>query len=195
VASRKEQKENTREKLMEAAYAEFRSRGILATRTEDVARAAGVSHGTVFLHFRSQEALTTAVIGEYCGRMALRTHELAEGRATVRELLAAHLEGLVEYEPFYARLVAEARLLPEACRSAWVGLQSAVSFHLSLAAERDMRAGNIKRMPFHLLFNAWAALVHYYLMNGDLFAPEGNVLARHGKELLDHYMFLISVNG
>jgi len=190
--SRQAQKENTRGRILEAACAEFCARGILATRMEDVARAAGVSHGTVFLHFPSQEALVAAVIGEYCGRIAQRTHELAESEQGVRAVLSAHLAGVAEYEPFYTRLVIEQPLLPEACRSAWVGVQSAVSFHLGQAAEGEMAEGKIRRMPVHLLFNGWAGLLHYYLANGDLFAPGGHVLARYGEELLNHYMNLIS---
>jgi AcrR family transcriptional regulator len=192
ASTRRTQKENTRASIVEAAYGEFCGRGILATRTEDVARAAGVSHGTVFLHFGSQEALVSAVIGEYCGRVAEKTHELAEGGSTVREVLSAHLEGIREYEPFYTRLTAEARLLPEACGSEWIGVQSAISFHLSRTAEKEMAAGRIKRVPLHLLFNTWIGLLHYYLINGDLFAPEGSVISRYGNELLNHFMDLIT---
>jgi hypothetical protein len=46
-------------------------------------------------------------------------------------------------------------------------------------------------MPMHLLFNTWIGLVHHYMVNRDLFAPEGSVIARRGKELLDHYMGLL----
>lgn len=194
MRQRQLRKENTRERIIEAAYAEFGRRGILATRVEDVAKAAGVSHGTVFLHFKSQEALISEVIGEYCGRIAQRTHELAEEDSTVEQMLRVHLAGIAEFEPFYTRLVVEARLLPEECRCAWLGVQSAISFHLSRAAERDMNAGTVKTIPLHLLFNTWTALVHYYLANGDLFAPEGSVIRRCGEELLDHYMKLISVD-
>jgi AcrR family transcriptional regulator len=190
--TRKAQKQNTREKVVEAAYGEFVRRGILSTRTDDVAAAAGVSHGTVFAHFKTQEALVSAVIAEYCGRIAVRTHELASGGCTVRAILKAHLAGIAEYEPFYTRLAVELRLLPEECRAVWVSLQSAVSFHLSHAAEREMEEGRIKRVPIHFLFNAWMGLVTYYLSNGDLFAPEGNVVKRYGDELLDNFMKLLN---
>jgi AcrR family transcriptional regulator len=192
--ARNRQRENTRGRIVEAAYAQFCARGILSTRMEDVARAAGVSHGTVFLHFKTQEALVAGVIGIYGMRICARMHELAGEGSGVRAMLAAHIRGIGEFEPFYTRLIAEAGMLPEACRSAWVGVQSALSFHLGSAAEADMAAGKIRTMPVHLLFNGWAGLLHYYLMNGGLFAPEGGVVARYGKELLDHYLKLISTH-
>lgn len=54
-----------------------------------------------------------------------------------------------------------------------------------------MREGLIKEMPMHLLFNTWMGLVHYYLENGELFAPEGNVLGRYGETLIGFYLKMI----
>jgi AcrR family transcriptional regulator len=195
LMSRKEKKEQTRKTLIQVALREFGQRGIMATRISDIARAAGVSHGTVFAHFETQEAFIVAVIQEFGWTTAQRMHELARGRADVREVLQAHLTGIAECEAFYARLVMEARLLPRPARDTLIAIQSAISFHISQAAQREMDAGTILVMPIPLLFNTWMGLVNYYLANADLFAPEGSVIEQYGPVLLDHYMRLISVQG
>ncbi|MGS0763785.1 TetR/AcrR family transcriptional regulator [Syntrophomonas curvata] len=184
------QKEQTRRKILDAAFSEFGARGIMATRMQDIAKAAGVSHGTVFAHFANYEAMITTVIEEFGGKMTLRTHELACDCREVRELLAAHLTSIMEFEDFYTRLVVEARLLPTAARDTFIMIQSAVSFHINQAAQREMDAGNIRAMPLALFFNTWMALIHYYLSNGYLFAPEGCVMKRYGGMLLEHFMGL-----
>lgn len=51
----------TRAQLMDAAISEFARRGIEATAINDIAAAAGVSHGTVYYHFPNKEALVEAV--------------------------------------------------------------------------------------------------------------------------------------
>jgi AcrR family transcriptional regulator len=191
--ARQLQKEDTRVKIIKAAYEEFGRRGVMSTRMSDIAAAAGVSHGTVFAHFETQEALTAEVIGHYAAKIAQRTHELAQGGATVRAILEAQLAGIAEFEPFYTRLTVELRLLPAECRSAWVAIQSAVSSHLSVAAGREMAAGEIASVPVSFLFNTWMGLVSYYLVNGDLFAPGGRVIERCGDELLNNFMSLIAV--
>lgn len=188
---RQVQKEQTREFLLKTAYECFSQRGIINTRMSDIAEAAGVSHGTVFLHFRTQEELVAEVVTACCGEIALRTHELAEGCGSMREILAAHLSGIREYEPFYTRLVIENRLLPEPARDAWANIQSAVSFHFSRVAERELRAGTIRDIPAALLFNMWIGLIHYYLSNGDLFAPEGGAVERYGNIWIDAYLKMI----
>ncbi len=190
--NRQQKKENTRRKLLDTAMDVFSQNGITATRMSDIAEAAGVSHGTVFLHFETQDALISAVIDDFGYRMASRTHELARGSGSVKEILAAHLRGIREHESFYTRLVMESSHLPISARHALTGIQSAVSFHISQAAEREMGAGTLKSMPVALLFNTWVGLIHYYLSNADQFAPGGSVIENCGSMLLEHYMSLIS---
>lgn len=185
------QKEETKKKLLASAFAEFEKNGILSTRMSDIADAAGVSHGTVFAHFETQETLISAVIEEFGSRTALRTHELTHNCAGVREVLRAHLDGLMECETFYKRLITEQAFLPKSARETLFSIQSAISFHLSEAAQREMEAGAMLQVSLPMLFNTWIGFINYYVMNGDMFAPGESVLKRYGDQLLDHYMNLL----
>lgn len=189
--NRQLQKEQTKESLLKTAYEVFSERGIMNTRMSDIALAAGVSHGTVFAHFQTQEMLITEVIEAYGGKIALRTHELADSCDHIEEVLSAHVAGIMEFEPFYTRLVIENRLLPLVARDVWVSIQSAISFHFSQVIEREMQSGRSVNIPTHMLFNMWVGLVHYYLANGDLFAPQGNLIKQYGETLIENYMKLI----
>lgn len=193
VSKRHEQKEQTRKHIVEVAFRQFAEKGLMAARTLDIARAAGIAHGTVFVHFPTREALLIHVIEEFGNRITRRIHELASCGGSVREVLEAHLNGLMEYEAFYTRLITERPMLPEEVHHSIVGIQSAISFHLQQAAEAEMNAGKIRPMPLHLFFNTWLGLIHYYLSNGDLFAPGESVLKRYGKELVDHFLALIAI--
>ena len=187
---RQQQKEQTRERLLMAAYRVFSRQGIMQSRVEDIAREAGVSHGTVFVHFKSQEDLIEAVAGHYGGEIAARTHALSQAGGTLVQVLAAHLQGIGEFEGFYTRLLLEARLLPQGARDSFVGIQSALSHHFCGALTREEAVGDI---PPYLLFNMWIGLVHHYLQNGDLFAPEGSVIVQHGPEIMAAYLKLLGV--
>jgi AcrR family transcriptional regulator len=190
--SRGKRKELTRSALIEAALELMADQGITATRTIDVADQARVAHGTVFVHFATRDDLIAAVVGRHAGEIAGRLHELGRERGSVREVLEGHLEGLAEHEAFYARLVMEGPLLPPYARATLLGIQSAISAHLATAAEREMAAGRIRRMPVDLLFNTWLGLVHHYIGNRELFAPGHSVVERWGPTLLDHYLGLLS---
>ena len=57
VASRKpQQRGDTRSRLLSAAQELFVSKGFHATRPQDISRAAGVGHGTFYLHFKDKQA-------------------------------------------------------------------------------------------------------------------------------------------
>jgi AcrR family transcriptional regulator len=173
----------------------YSRRGIHASSTEEISREAGLSHGSLFAHFGSQEELVSTVIEDFGEAVAKRLHDLSASGAGTRAVLASHLQAIAEREDFYARLVAEAPLLPRRARDSLVMIQSSIAFHLSPAVEADARAGRIKAMPLHLLFNTWVGLVHHYLANRELFAPGASVIGRRGGELLDHFMSLISKGG
>lgn len=191
MTRRQIQKQRTRELIIEKAFSVFAGKGFSAARASDIAEAAGVSHGTVFLHFPSMDDLTVAVIERFGECVSLRLHELAREGSGLRGVLEAHIKGLCEYEAFYTRLVTERTLLPGSAKTAFLVIQSSISLHLAQAAQREMSEGLVKDVPMHLLFNTWAGLVHYYLENGDLFAPGASVLGRCGGELISHFMRLV----
>jgi hypothetical protein len=89
----------------------------------------------------------------------------------------------------------EGPLLPSYARATLLGIQSAISAHLALAAEREMETGEIRSMPVPLLFNTWLGLIHHHLSNRELFAPGESVVERWGPTLLDHYVGLLRPNG
>ncbi len=189
---RAEQKRRTRAGLLQATARLIAQQGVLATRTAEVARAAGVSHGTVFAHFSTREDLIAAVVSHKAQALMEYIHQAAESPDGLRAVLRAHLQGLATDEDFWAHLVAESPALPPYARHSLLGIQAAISHHMRRAAEPAMQAGELRPVPFHLLFNSWLALVQHYLVNRDLFAPGESVLAAKGEELIDHSMALLA---
>lgn len=191
---RQVQKKATRSRIIDAAIRQFAKKGLTTTRTGDVAVDAGVSHGTIFVHFPTQEELLIGVIEEVGGRINLRLHELASDKKGIEDILRAHISVLMEFEEFYTRLVIESRLLPKQARDTYIMIQSTVSFHLSQSVQMEVDAGTMQNLPLDMVFNGWVGLVHYYLANSDLFAPGESVLKRYGEGLIQFYISLITKN-
>src|SRR6201996_1663656 len=61
---REQQRAFTRRRLMEAGQQEFAAKGYLDTRVEDIARLAGASRATFYLHFKSKSELMIALAEE-----------------------------------------------------------------------------------------------------------------------------------
>ncbi len=184
---RAKQKEETRKKLLEAALEVFAEKGILATKTEDITKKQNLAHGTIFLHFPTRDALLGCVIDNFGFELGRRFMELSKV-SNLQELLKAHLQILKEYEPFYARLVAEGALLPPDIRNKVFIIQSGIAQFFETALSNDVQKGALRQVPLHLLVNSWLALVHYYLMHKDLFAPNTSLIDAKGQELITYFM-------
>ncbi|ADL03811.1 TetR/AcrR family transcriptional regulator [Lacrimispora saccharolytica] len=182
------QKEHTRKKIIETAYQIYSEQGFSAT-TAVIAKEAGVSHGTIFAHFSSLDELLCCLIQDFGDALGSEIHRLAETKDNIEELLKTHLDLLARHEKFYIRLIAERSLLPEDARLTFSNIQSIVAFHFNKAFERE--SSTIKDVPIPLLFNTWMGLVHYYLLNKDLFSPDTPVLERYGSKLTETFLELI----
>ncbi len=192
--TRQHRKRDTFERLVRSAHAQFCEHGIAAARVTDIAKAASVAHGTAFSHFPTREALVSTVISRYAGQIALRLHALAASDTDLRTILEAHLQGLCEHEAFYARLVAETPSMDADTRSTVTGIQSAIASHIASAYRRGVQDGRFRAMPEAFVFNLWIGMIHHYLVNRDLFAPNDSVLQQHGPQLMERFVSLLYVH-
>jgi AcrR family transcriptional regulator len=85
----------TREKILEAAEDVLRRFGPSKTTVVDVARALGVSHGSVYRHFPSKAALRDAVAESWLHRISDPLEEVVRGRQAAPERLKAWFDALI----------------------------------------------------------------------------------------------------
>ena len=186
---RKQQKEQTREKIIAAATKVYSEQGF-STPTTAIAAEAQVSHGSVFVHFPTVEDLLLCLLDSFAQDITAELH-LLSASSGIEELLAMHVDVLIKHEAFYKRLTSEAVYLPKEAKNTFIAIQSTLSIHFLQALEQEIATGKIKDIPFYMLFNTWLGLIHYYLQNGELFAPQGSVLVRYKNTLIECFMALI----
>jgi len=110
----------TRERILEAAEDVLRRFGPAKATVVDVARALGVSHGTVYRHFPSKAALRDAVAELWLARVSTPLAEIAASDTPAPKRLAGWFERLIAFKrkkilddpelfATYSQLVAESR--------------------------------------------------------------------------------------
>src|SRR5579864_9566650 len=80
-------KERTRRRIIEAAAAAFRERGIAGIGIADIMQRAGLTHGGFYAHFKSKDELLAEVQGIMAVRRA-RTAEAVAERPRDEKLMA-----------------------------------------------------------------------------------------------------------
>jgi AcrR family transcriptional regulator len=189
--SRTRQREATRRELVQAGLKVVAARGFAGTTTAAIAEASGKAHGTVFVHFRTRDALVGELVEEIGRTMSECLAGIPDDTSGVSEVLDAHLAALAGNEVLYARLLSEAAALPPAARARLFAFQSGIAWRLRIAYARDVARGAARDIDPVALANTWIALTNHYLMNRDLFAPDASVVAERGAELKVHYLAII----
>jgi AcrR family transcriptional regulator len=86
-------KQETEQRIIDAAVRLFRSQGFEATTTRDIARAAGIATGTLFNYFPTKEAIVVSLAGQ-----ALTKSLVAFGAGTRAATLEESLFTLVAHD-------------------------------------------------------------------------------------------------
>ncbi|MGW0992065.1 TetR family transcriptional regulator [Streptomyces sp. NPDC002520] len=86
----------TAERILEATEEVLRRHGPAKATVVDVARALGVSHGSVYRHFRTKAVLREAVTKRWLDRTSERLAGIVTGDGTPEERLRAWLAALFE---------------------------------------------------------------------------------------------------
>ena len=94
----KRRKDERPQEILDAAYAVFAGKGFAAARMEDIAKAAGVTKGTLYLYFDSKEAVFKSLVAGAFGERFALLNSLVEGfDGSCAELLARVLRALGEF--------------------------------------------------------------------------------------------------
>ncbi|ARN84971.1 TetR/AcrR family transcriptional regulator [Candidatus Nucleicultrix amoebiphila] len=189
---RKIQKLHTKEKIIQTGLQLMAKQGIIATKTLDIAKAAGISHGTIFVHFSTKNDLVVGIIDEVGRRMSEAFQTIKSENASLRTILEAHLTVLEDFEDIFSQILIESPLLPPAVKSTLFMLQSGISHNINQIAKKEMEEGLLQVIPPSFLFNTWNGLIYYYLSHRDLFAPGKSLIRTKGPELIDNFMKLIA---
>ena len=189
--TRQEQKDRTRSGLVTEAELLFARQGISHTSTAEIAKALQVSHGTLFVHFPTREDLILAVVNEFGERLSSALGARCATDLDLHALLEGQLSVLAEFEDFYLRLISESQSLPAHIRSMVYAMNASLSYRFYRAAKGEMDRDQLKKMSQTQFFNTWMAMVHYTILNRDLFSEKTPILNEKGDELIRQFFLLI----
>ncbi len=196
VSKKKIQKEQTRQKILDASYRVFSQKGYFSTISM-FAEETGIARGSIYVHFPSLADLFVCLFEDFFHRMVSRIHDsmrpMSENGKNLEDVLSAHLDIIEEHEDFYTYLVSDMDLLPDEIKTMFFEFQSVLSRYFNNMIDKGKKDKTIKHIPQHIFFHTWIGLVHYYLQNKELFTQSESVIKRHRRELISSFLKLVSV--
>ncbi|HTM21320.1 MAG TPA: TetR/AcrR family transcriptional regulator [Kofleriaceae bacterium] len=158
ILTRSQRKQATRETLQRAARACFVARGFAGTGIGDIAGAAGVAHGTFYVHYPSKEAVLDELLAglnrELAARIGAALAAPADLEAAVTAAAGAFLDFCREHDRLVACYLERAAggLDPAAFRD---GINPPVAALLRQALARAGRGGAELELVTHGLLALW----------------------------------------
>jgi AcrR family transcriptional regulator len=147
-----------RSEILDAATRVFATKGFVATRMEDIAKAARLAKGTLYLYFQSKDAIYQATVQQAVTKLAALTEERVQKESDLAGKLAAFISVRIafwnEQQQLYRIILSINREGQHRKRSmAWQ--KETVQYLQSMFADAA-RAGEIPHQDF--LAAAWTTM-------------------------------------
>ncbi len=113
VASRRATREDKRQRIIDASIDVFAAKGFFGARVSEIADAAGVADGTIYLYFRSKDEILISLFEEKMGDINRRFAELLSAVDNpgdkLRQYITGHLRMVAEQPKLMQVLTVELR--------------------------------------------------------------------------------------
>jgi len=165
-----------RRRILAAGISLFGQKGFHEARIAEIAAAAGVAEGTVYLYFRNKEDLLAAVFDDTMDEVLAKGREIASTGGTARTrlegLLGLHLSFLASDRSlasvFQIELRRSARLVERFSRSKLVGYFRILEGVLRDGIARGEFRGDLEpRLAVRILFGAADEILSEWLLSGE----------------------------
>lgn len=189
---REQAKKETREKLLTAAKEEFVKNGLLNISTVDIARRAGVAHGTVFFHFQNKENLLLEVLDRELLKLTDELYLQLHGPHTFADLLNTYLDFLEREETFFAIIARETPFYSPELRRMILGREAAIRHYFYQALQQAIERQQYKNVDITATLNFLFGALNYYLCLRESFASDSSVIKEKRQTIVDTLIQLLT---
>jgi AcrR family transcriptional regulator len=177
---RDQYRQERRESILDAAITVFGKKGFDGANVEDIARAAGIGKGTVYLYFKSKENIFGAIVSER-SLLPRMTQLLSMAGIPLEERLTqiadGYLEFIIEYQSIFRLIFSDSQRFPSHAEQVYTGLILKGNQLLADYLADQAKAGKIRKLDNPLITaRAFIGMLMIYaltqeILGGKRFTP------------------------
>ncbi|MCD4818978.1 MAG: TetR/AcrR family transcriptional regulator [Candidatus Cloacimonetes bacterium] len=184
------QKQKTRELIIEVSKESFIKNGFLNTTTSQIAKAAGIAHGTLFLHFPSKDLLIEEILDNELGEISQEIYNLVLSQNSIETLLNKYLDLISQQEDFFSTIYRELPFYNDKLRRKILFKESIIRSHFFQVIEKS-RSDYLQKNEISTAITMLFATVRYYLIMKDSLISSKNVIDEFKEHILSIFLKII----
>ena len=175
---RQVQKQFTREKIIDAAKGIFIEKGIINSATAQIAEAAGVAHGTLFLHFPNKDSLVIELLDVELAKFSVSIKKLIVETSDIVTILEQYLNLIQDEEGFFSSLARELPDYKAELRRKILFRESLLREHFYRVIEKGIEQNIYAKVDITSALTFLFGTINYYLSLKTSFVQEGSVIEK-----------------
>ena len=185
------QKQFTREKIIGAAKQIFIEKGIINTATSQIAEAAGIAHGTLFLHFPSKDSLVIELLDVELAKFSDNIKQLIIETTDIETILEQYLDLIQTEEGFFSSLARELPNYKDELRRKILFRESLIREHFHQVIENGIKQNIYADVDIPSTLTFLFGTINYYLSLKTSFVQEESVINKFHKQIIDVFMKIL----
>ena len=188
---RQTQKQFTREKIITATKLIFIEKGIINTATSQITEAAGIAHGTLFLHFPNKDSLVIELLDVELAKFSDNLKQLILETTDVKMILDQYLNLIQEEEGFFSTLARELPNYKSELRRKILFRESLIREHFHQVIKKGIEQNIYAQVDIPSTLTFLFGTINYYLSLKTSFIQEGSVIEKFHDQIIKIFMKLL----
>lgn len=162
-------KELTHKKIIRAAKVLIVKKGVINLPTSEIAKKAGVSHGSIFAHFSNRDTLILEVFRMELIRIAKELYRITDVNFDLRTILEIFFDYLHVEEDFFVVIAKEFPQFEKKLQRNIIVTESIIRKIFYNAIEKGISEGRYKKIDITMSISFLFATINYYLSRREFF--------------------------
>ncbi len=190
---RQKQKQKTREKIVSCAKELFIQKGFLHTTTSEIAAAAGIAHGTLFLHFPAKESLILEIMDTVLEQIQAALQPVIAHAGNLDEIIRCYLDLIEQHEAIFSTKAREMPFYGDELRRKLLFRDAIIRGHFHTLFQQGIDDGIYRQVDIQTALTFFFGAIHYYLSLKQIFVVDGSVIGKFKDQIISTFNALITI--
>ena len=190
---RQKQKQKTREKIVSCAKELFIQKGFLHTTTSEIAAAAGIAHGTLFLHFPAKESLILEIMDTVLEQIQAALQPVIAHAGNLDEIIRCYLDLIEQHEAIFSTKAREMPFYDDELRRKLLFRDAIIRGHFHTLFQQGIDDGIYRQVDIQTALTFFFGAIHYYLSLKQIFVVDGSVIGKFKDQIISTFNALITI--